>query len=117
MNRSTSFALQARRRRRTDLIETLALIIAIGLALMLTCTILAGLAIDAGSAPEFDQRIALDAEHILVVHHGPGPTCAYIPNPPQHDCFWPGPAHRVFSVDYLTPHGARSLVWLRLPAH
>jgi hypothetical protein len=72
-------------------------------------------AVRAGIAPEFDQRIALNAQHSLVIHNGPSPTCAVIPNPPQHDCFRPGPARREFSVFYLTPHGVRSLVWFRLP--
>ncbi len=54
--------------------------------------------------------------HQLVIHNGPSPTCAFIPNPPQHDCFWPGPERREFSVDYVTPHGVRSLVWFGLPA-
>ncbi len=39
------------------------------------------------------------------------------PNPPQHDCFRPGPELREFSVYYLTPHGVRSLLWFRLPQY
>ena len=65
--------------------------------------------------PYFDQRIALDSQHVLVIHNGPRPTCAVIPNPPQHDCFRPDPERREFSVDYLTPIGARSLLWFHLP--
>jgi hypothetical protein len=62
------------------------------------------------------NTLVLDAQHRLVIHNGPSPTCASIPNPPQHDCFWPGSERREFSVAYLTPNGVRSLVWFRLPA-
>ena len=67
-----------------------------------------------GAAPEFDRQIALDARHILVVHNGASSTCTTIPNPPQHDCFVPGPERREFAVYYLTSHGVRSLLWFRL---
>jgi hypothetical protein len=68
-----------------------------------------------GITPDFDQRITLSVQHILVFHNGPQPTCASIPNPPQHDYFKPDPELREFSVYYLTPHGVRSLVSFRLP--
>jgi hypothetical protein len=97
------------------LVRMLTAVLVIGLALVTTGSMLFGLAVRVGSAPEFDWRMVLETQHILVIHNGPPPTCAVIPNPPQHDCFWPGSERRVFSVDYLTPHGVRSLVWFRLP--
>jgi hypothetical protein len=50
-----------------------------------------------------------------VIHNGPSPTCTFIPNPPQHDCFWSGRERRIFSVDYLTPYGVQSLLRFGLP--
>jgi hypothetical protein len=96
------------------LVQTLAVVLVIGLVLTIIGSGVAAVAVRAGIAPDFDQRIALDAQHILVLHNGPQPTCTLIPNPPQHDCFWPGPERRIFSVDYLTPHGVQSLLWFRL---
>ncbi len=98
-----------------QLVRILTAVLVIGLALVMTGSMLFGLAVRAGFAPEFDQRIGLDAQHILVIYNGPIPTCSFIPNPPQHDCFWPGPERRVFSVAYLTPHRVRSLVRFELP--
>jgi hypothetical protein len=100
---------------RVDLGRTLAAAVKIGLALVITGSLLFSVVVRAGIAPDFNQRIALDAQHILVIHNGLSPTCTFIPNPPQHDCFWPGEERREFSVDYLTPNGVRSLVWFRLP--
>jgi hypothetical protein len=97
------------------LVRMLTAVLVIGLALVISGSLVFGVAMRVSMLPEFDQRIAVDAQHILVIHNGPRPTCTFIPNPPQHDCFWPDPERRVFSVDYLTPHGARSLVWFRLP--
>jgi hypothetical protein len=88
---------------------TLAVALVAGLALLITGRTEYRAAGRMSIAPEFDLQIALDAQHILLIHNGPRPTCASIPNPPQHDCFWPGPERRAFSVDYLTPHGVRSL--------
>lgn len=84
------------------------------MVLMLTAGLTIVFAVCIGSAPE-DELIVLDARHQLVIHNGPIPTCTTIPIPPQHDCFWPGAVRRAFSVDELTPAGARSLVWFRLP--
>jgi hypothetical protein len=98
-----------------DLSEVFAVVVTIGLALVIIGSLVFGVVVRAGMAPDFDQRIALDAQHILVIHNGASPTCTCIPNPPQHDCFWPGPERRMFSIDYLTPHGAQSLVRFRLP--
>src|SRR5262245_20752697 len=100
---------------RAVLVHTLAVELVTGLVLTLLGSGYAAVAVRAGIAPDFEQRIALDAQHILVLHNGPQPTCTLIPNPPRHDCFWPGAERRIFSVDYLTPHGAGSLVWFRLP--
>ena len=100
---------------RVNLGRTLAVIVTTGLALVITIILAAAGAVRAGIAPAFDQSIMLDAQHQLVIHNGPSPTCAAIPNPPHHDCFWPGSERREFSVNYLTPHGIRSLVWFRLP--
>ena len=96
--------------------RALAVLVTIGLALVITVSLAVAGAVRTGIAPAFDQSIMLDAQHRLVIHNGPIPTCAFIPNPPQHDCFWPGPERREFSVAYLTPNGVRSLVWFRLPA-
>ena len=95
--------------------RALAVLVIIGLVLMITVSLAVAGAVRAGIAPEFDQQIALSAQHRLVIHNGPSPTCASIPNPPQHDCFWPGQGRRAFSVDYLTPNGVQSLVWFWLP--
>lgn len=91
-------------------------VVMIGLMLMLISSISFVLTVGSGSIPTFDQQITLDAQHSLIIHYGLSPTCAPIPNPPQHDCFWLGPERREFSVTYLSPNGVRSLVWLRLPA-
>src|SRR5947207_2262792 len=85
--------------------RALAVLVTIGLALVIIVSLAVAGAVRAGIAPDFDQQIALYAQHILVIHNGPSPTCASIPNPPQHDCLWPGPEPREFSVDYLTPNG------------
>jgi hypothetical protein len=102
--------------RRVNLGRILVVVVKLALALVIVGSIGFGAAVRVGIAPEFDEQFALSAQHILVIHNGPRPTCALIPNPPQHDCFWPGPERRVFSVDYLTPHGVRSLLWFELPA-
>jgi hypothetical protein len=86
-----------------------------GLLLAIIGSGVLSVAVRGGIAPDFDQHIALDGQHILVIHNGPQPNCTTIPNPPQHDCFWPGEERREFSVYYLAPHGVRSLVWFRLP--
>ncbi len=98
-----------------DVGRTLAMVITIGLALVTTVSLVFSVAVRAGIAPDFDQRIALDAQHVLLIHYGPSPTCSFIPDPPQLDCLRIGSEPRVFSVDHLTPHGARSLVLFRLP--
>jgi hypothetical protein len=97
------------------LVQTLAVALVAGLVLASLGSGHVAVAVREGSVPYFDQRIALDAQYVLVLHNGPKPTCAFIPNPPQHDCFWPDREHHAFSVYYLTPHGARKLVWFRLP--
>jgi hypothetical protein len=101
--------------RRLDLSHTLAAVVKLGLALLIAGSIIFGIAMQVGIAPEFDERIVIAAQHSLVIHNGPSPTCTFIPNPPQHDCFAPSLERREFSVDYLTPHGVRSLVLFRLP--
>jgi hypothetical protein len=95
--------------------RVLTVVVTIGLALVLIGSLVFGAAVRAGIAPDFDQRIRLDAQHILAIHNGASPTCTFNPNPPYHGCFWPSPARRAFSVDYLTLHGVQSLVWFRLP--
>jgi hypothetical protein len=95
--------------------RVLAVLVTTGLALVFIGSMACGVAVRAGIAPDFDQRIRLDGQHILAIHNGANPTCTFIPNPPQHDCFWPGLERRQFSIDYLTPHGVQSLVWFRLP--
>ena len=95
--------------------RTLAVVVTTGLALVITVGLALSVAVRAGIAPAFDQQIVLNDQHHLVIHNGPSPTCASIPNPPQHDCFMPGPERREFSVDYLTLEGVRSLMWFRLP--
>jgi len=50
------------------------------------------------SAPEFHEQIALNAQHILVIHNGSSPRCTSTPNSPQRDCYKPGPEPRAFSV-------------------
>jgi hypothetical protein len=97
------------------LVQTLVVVLVTEPVLTITGSGMFVVAVRGGIAPDFDQRIALDAQHILVLHNGPQPTCTVVPNPPQHDCFWPGSERREFSLDYLTPQGVQSLVWFRLP--
>ena len=101
---------------RIDLGRGLAVVVTLGLVVLLSVSLAVTAAVSAGIASTVDQSIALPAQHQLLIHIGPRPTCWFIPNPPQHDCIWPGSERGVFSVDYLTPHGARSLVWFRLPS-
>jgi hypothetical protein len=96
------------------LVYTLAVALVAGLALVIIGSGDATVAVRGGIVPYFDQRIALDAQHVLVIHNGPQPTCAFIPTPPQSDCFWPDREHYAFSVYYLTPLGVRQLVWFPL---
>jgi hypothetical protein len=96
------------------LVKILVVVLVIGLALATIGSAVFAVALRGDIVPYFDQRIALDAQHVLVIHNGPEPTCTVIPNPPQHDCFWPDREHHAFSVYYLTPHGVRRLVWFRL---
>ena len=98
-----------------DLIWVFAAMVTVGLALVIIGSLVFGVAVRVGIAPDFDQPITLAAHHILVIHNGPTPTCTFIPNPPQHDCFWSGRERRIFSVDYLTPYGVQSLLWFGLP--
>jgi hypothetical protein len=93
------------------------MLVAIGLALVLIGSLVFGVRVRAGIAPDFDQQIVLYDQHHLVIHNGPSPTCATFSNLPQHDCFLPDAERREFSVDYLTPNGVWLLVWFRLPAH
>jgi hypothetical protein len=69
--------------------------------------------------PQYDclQSLQLYAQHVLVLHNGIGPTCPSFQNPPQRDCLRIDPEPRLFSVDYLTPYGIRSLVLFHLPGH
>ena len=96
------------------LVHSLAVVLITGLVLAIISSGVVVVALRRGIAPDFDQRIALDSQHSLVLHNGPQPTCTVIPNPPQHDCFWLGPERRAFSLDYLSPHGYWSLLWFRL---
>ncbi|HEX5691988.1 MAG TPA: hypothetical protein VFX76_18365 [Roseiflexaceae bacterium] len=101
--------------RRIDLGRTLVAVVVIGLIPLIIGSLVVNAAVRADITPDFNLRITLDAQHSLVIHNGPSPTCTVIPNPPQHDCFRPGPERRLFSVDLLTPHKSQSLVWFRLP--
>jgi hypothetical protein len=101
---------------RFDLGRALAVMITSGLVGVITISLAVAVAVGAGIAPAFDQSIALPAQRQLLIHIGPQPTCWLIPNPPQHDCVWPGAERPVFSVDYLTEDGVRPLLWFRLPA-
>jgi hypothetical protein len=91
-------------------------VITIWLALAISSGLVFGVAVRAGIAADFDQRIALDAQHILLIHSGPHTTCPFRPNPSLSDCRWPGSAHRRFSVEYLTLHGVQLLLWFQLPS-
>ena len=103
------------RRHRSDLSQMLTLVVVIGLVSLVIASLAFSAAVRVGIAPAFDQQIVLDRQHRLVIHYGSPPTCAFILNPPQHDCFKPGLEHREFAVDYLTPNGVRPLLWLQLP--
>ena len=80
------------------LVQTLAVALVAGLVLASLGSGHVAVAVRGGIVPYFDQRIALSAQHVLVLHNGPEPTCAFLPNPPQHDCFWPDREHHAFSV-------------------
>ena len=90
---------------RPVLVKTLAVMLVTGLVLAIIGSGVLVVALRGGIVPYFDQRIALDAQHVLVLHTGPQPSCIIIPNPPQYDCFGPIGARREFSVYYLTPQG------------
>jgi hypothetical protein len=94
--------------------QILAVVLVLGLMLAMAGGSLFAVAELTNSVPEFDQQIMLDDRHLLVIHGGPRLTCPFIPNPQQPDCFRPG-SEPEFSIDYLTPQGARSLAWFRLP--
>ncbi|HEU5098752.1 MAG TPA: hypothetical protein VFU22_07025 [Roseiflexaceae bacterium] len=96
------------------LMQTLAVVLVTWLVLVIIGSGICVVAVRAGIAPDFEERIALSARQSLVIHNGPQPNCTIIPNPPQHDCFWPGQERREFFVYVLTPHGVRSLLWFRL---
>lgn len=95
--------------------HVLTTMVATALIAILAATITTGTIVIAGGAPAFDWQFTLSDRHMLVIHTGPVPTCAFIPNPPQHDCFRPGPDHREFSMAYFTPDSVRSLIQFRLP--
>jgi hypothetical protein len=61
--------------------RTLAVLIAIGLALTIISSGEVAAVVRGSIIAYFDQRIALDGEHVLVIHNGTSPTCAVIPNP------------------------------------
>src|SRR5262245_39833522 len=103
--------------RHIDVVGTLATMVKVGLALAIIGSLVFSVAVRTGIAPEFDQQIALSAQHRLEIHNGPSPSCATTPSPPQHDCYRPGPQPREFSVYYVTPQRVHSLVWFRLPPH
>ena len=103
--------------RHIDVVGALATLVKVALALAIIGSLVFGAALRVGIAPEFDQQIALSAQHRLVIHNGPSPSCATTPSPPQHDCYRPGPQPREFSVYYVTPQRVHSLVWFRLPPH
>lgn len=90
-------------------------VVTIGLVVAISGSLFVNLAVDGGIVSNSDRRITLDAEHTVVIHSGPIPTCAFSTTPPHYDCFLTKPARRVFSVDYLTLHGAKSLLWFALP--
>jgi hypothetical protein len=114
MDRTHSSELHRRTRtHRIDLGHALAMVVMLGLVVVFTVDLAAAAVVGAGIAPAFDQSIALQAQHQLLIHLGPSPTCMFIPE--QHDCALLGLTRPEFSIDYLTPHGARSLVWFRLP--
>jgi hypothetical protein len=96
------------------IVHTLAVALVAGLALAIIGSGDVAVEVRGDIIPYFDQRIALDAQHVLVLHNGPEPTCAFTPNPPQHDCFSPNWEQHAFSVYYLTPDGVRQLIWFRL---
>lgn len=94
-------------------LQTPVVVLEIVLVLLSVGSIGAGMVIRTGSAPPFDQRIALHTQYSIVIHNGP--TCWLISNPSQHACVGPGSEQRAFFIDYLTPDGVRSLVWFGLP--
>ena len=101
--------------RRVNMSRIVMAAVKIALVVVIVVSLAMAGAVRAGIAPAFDQQIVLDAQHRLLIHNGANPTCASIANPPQHDCFMPGPERRQFSVYYLTPDRVRSLIWFRLP--
>jgi hypothetical protein len=98
---------------RIDLGHALAGMVTLGLVVVMSVSLAVAAVVGAGIAPAFDQSIALQAQHRLLIHLGPSPTCMFMPE--QHDCALLGLTRPEFSIDYLTPHGAWSLAWLQLP--
>src|SRR5262245_13556630 len=76
-------------------VQTLADVLLTGLVLAIIASGLFAVAVREGIAPGFDQRIALSAQHILVIHNGPQPNCTIIPNP--HSTFVSGQANSAVS--------------------
>lgn len=89
----------------------------VGLVPLLTGGVALSMAVCRDVALDFDQRITLNGRHILVLYKGSIPTCTVIPNPPQHDCLWPGLERHIFSIDYLTPYGVQPLASFQLLLH
>ena len=114
MDRTHSSELHYRTRiHRIDLGHALAVMVTLGLVIMMSVSLAVAAVVGAGIAPAFDQSIALQAQHRLLIHLGPSPTCMFIPE--QHDCALLGLTRPEFSIDYLTPQGVRSLAWFRRP--
>ena len=63
------------------LMQTLAVVLVSGLVLTIIGSVVCVVAVREGIAPDFEERIALSAQHILVIHDGPQPNCTIIPNP------------------------------------
>jgi len=66
---------------RRPLVQIMAVVLVTGLILTVIGSGVVVVAVREGIAPDFDQRIALDARHILVIHNGPRPTCTVLPTP------------------------------------
>ena len=98
---------------RIDVGRALALMITLGLVIMMSVSLAVAAVVGAGVTPAFDHSVALQAQHRLLIHLGPSPTCMSMPE--QHDCALLGLTRPEFSIDYLTPQGVRSLAWFRLP--
>jgi hypothetical protein len=74
-----------------------------------------GVALEAGFAPSFDRQFTLYGQHMLTIHHGPtGIACTW-DQWSLDRCTHQAARQREFSIRYISPETARTLLTIRLP--